>query len=523
MKFQLTFAYILLLLTASLPIGHLFIWENYTLFNTPLTHRIWITWSEIVIIFISLLIIPINLVQDIKNNAKLSTLLFAWVITGVISSSFSENIYASLARQVELCIHILFSYTLLNILNKTGKSKYLILGLICAFLYSLFYLLLLKIAVGNIEYEWSVDIPFFKNIRHWGYLQIIALPLSFYLILKRTHNYIGFIVFTLVWASIFWSGGRGSFITAFIVCFFVFPWLLKPRLNTYLACLMCSGIGLVLALAAEANHPSLSIHRLFFIKQDTHTPEGFDLNNYSAGRIDMYIDSIAHVFNNNYILGLGPDSFRYTSPPIHTLATHPHDLAIQLFYSYGVVGVLLISLISWIHFGKAARQTSLENKIASITLISAIIASIFDGVFYHSYSLYCLAIVFSIYLHSHNPTILNFSSTWNRTTLIILFLPLVTVWSLHTRTYYQFQNPLSSNKQLLTIEEFPSIILSKPWADNSDEKLTIKALHLGAKLSDNQCWHFLTLELLHEQNTHQKIKQHCHPSMLRFREKFNHE
>ena len=137
MPLQLSIAKILLLIVATLPIGHLFAWENYTLFNTPLTHRIWITWSEIIIIVFAILILPINMVRDIKNNALSCLLLFTWLAIGFVSINFSENIYASLVRQVELCVHILFSYTLLHILNQSSCGRYLIFGLIGAFLYSL--------------------------------------------------------------------------------------------------------------------------------------------------------------------------------------------------------------------------------------------------------------------------------------------------------------------------------------------------------------------------------------------------
>ena len=340
MNFQLPLAYILLFIAAALPVGHLFVADEFTLFNTTLSHRVWITWSEIIVIVTTLLLLPVNLIKDIKNNVKLFTLLLAWVVTGFMSTYFAENIYASIARQTELCIHILFSYALLNILNVLPKSKYLIYGVLGAFLYSLFYILILRLAVGDIEYNWTTDIPFFKNIRHWGYLQIIALPLSYYLILNKKNSYSGFIIFTLIWASIFWSGGRGSFITATIISVIVFPWLLTPKHSTYLKTLMCIGIALILALIAEVNHPGLSIQRLFFI--DLENIE--NLNEYSAGRIDIYIESLKHLFNNNYLLGFGPDSFRYTTPPLHIMATHPHSLPIQILYDYGIIGFILISL-----------------------------------------------------------------------------------------------------------------------------------------------------------------------------------
>ena len=521
MNFQLPLAYILLFIAAALPVGHLFVADEFTLFNTTLSHRVWITWSEIIVIVTTLLLLPVNLIKDIKNNVTLFTLLLAWVATGFISTSFAENIYASIARQTELCIHILFSYALLNILNVLPKSKYLIYGVLGAFLYSLFYILILRLAVGDIEYNWVNNIPFFKNIRHWGYLQIIALPLSYYLILNKKNNYSGFILFTLIWASIFWAGGRGSFITAILISVIIFPWLLTPKYSTYSKTLICIGIALILALLAEVNHPSLSIQHLFFIELEN--VEDFNLNKYSAGRIDIYIESLKHLFNNNYLLGFGADSFRYTVPPLHIMATHPHSFPIQLIYSNGIIGALLASLISWALIKKALKQQSLENTIASLTLISAIIASAVDGVFYHSYSIYCLSIVFALCLHRPDTLEIKIIKRKNAYQVLLL-LPLIVIWAMHTKAYWQFQKPLSSINQISEVEKFPSIILNKPWILNSkNEQLSIAALELGGKYSDNQCWNFLTLEFKYAHATKKQIADHCHPSILIRREKSKNE
>ncbi len=524
MNFQLPLAYILLFIAAALPVGHLFVADEFTLFNTTLSHRVWITWSEIIVIVTTLLLLPVNLIKDIKNNVKLFTLLLAWVVTGFMSTYFAENIYASIARQTELCIHILFSYALLNILNVLPKSKYLIYGVLGAFLYSLFYILILRLAVGDIEYNWTIDIPFFKNIRHWGYLQIIALPLSYYLILNKKNSYSGFIIFTLIWASIFWSGGRGSFITATIISIIIFPWLLTPKHSTYLKTLMCIGIALILALIAEVNHAGLSIQRLFFIQlKDI---ENFNLNKYSAGRIDIYIESLKHLFNNNYLLGFGPDSFRYTTPPLHIMATHPHSLPIQILYDYGIIGFILISLAFWSLIKKAQGKLSLENKIASTALISAVIASAVDGVFYHSYSIYCLSIIFALCLHRSDTLEIKIIKQKNAYQVLLL-IPLIAIWAIHTKTYWQFQKPLSSISQISEVEKFPSIILNKYWLTNSkSEKISIAALELAGKYSDNQCGNFLLLELMFQQNTQNQIKNNCHPHTLTLRESgklFGHE
>lgn len=509
-------------MAATLPITHLFIWEEYSLFNATLTHRIWITWTEIILISIAFLALQINIARDITNNTLLSTLLFTWVITGFIGTYFAENTYASIARQTELCIHILFTYTVIKALNHLPKSQYLIYGLLGAFLYSLIFILLFRIAIGDMEHNWLGNIPFFKHTRHWGYLLVIALPLSYYLILKKETSNLGFIIFTLIWASIIWSGGRGGFITAIVISFIVIPWLLKLKSSTFLKTLICICTALALALVAEVNHQGLSIRHLFFISPNN--IEGFNLNQYSSGRIDIFLNSLTHIFNNNYIFGSGADAFRYTTPPLHPTATHPHNLPIQLFYSHGIIGVILISAISWILTKKAKKNQCLENKIASIALLGAVILSLIDGIFYQSYSLFCLTIIFSIYLH--NTTGIEVVAYSKRQTAyqFLLFLPLIVIWVLHTKTYLEFQKPLSSSNQISNVKLFPSIILKKSWLKNSkNEELSIATLMLGGEYSDSQCSSFLTLEFLYKLDTKKQILDHCPPSILSRREKSNYE
>ena len=516
MNMHIIAARILLIITATLPIAHLYMWENHSLFDSPLTHRIWITWCELAIISLTIAIIPFNIFHDIKNDKPLSAVLFLWLACGYLSILFSENPYASTVRQVEISIHILFAYCIIKTLGYAPTGKYLIYGVIVAFLYSLFYILLLALAAGEKEYPWTTGIPFFSNIRHWGYLQVIALPLSYYMILSKNTKIYGLAAFTLIWASIFWAGGRGTFLTACIISLLVFPWILKPKLKIYLTSLILIGLALILSIITDVNHPSLSIKHLFYLKEGT---TGYtSINSFSAGRIGIYLDSIKQILNESFLFGLGPDNFRYTTPPIHIMATHPHSFLIQIFYSNGLTGLVLTGLLGLIILNKVKRSTTLTNKILMLTLISALGASAVDGVFYHSYSLFCLMLIIALSIHESSPLkmVNSNKNKWPALIFALSATPLLIVWLIHSQTYWQYQKPLETPQQLAIIHNFPSIILSQNWLHNDQNKtLVIESLIIGSQYSDNQCGHLLMLDLKYQHDANQQISQNCHPSILR--------
>lgn len=477
---------LLVIFAAALPSLFLYSWESYPFFNTALNHRILITWSEIIICTGFLLINPKCI--NTHFNFRLTVPLFLFILLGFISSFNSENHYAALARQTEICIHFLFIFLLYKNIESSTHRHIIIGGIIFCFLYTIFHFLLLRLAVGNVPYNWVSDIPFYVNIRHWGYLQVLVLPLCFYLILSSNTRvkYSGLALMTISWFAVIWSGGRGSFIAGIIGCFIVAPLIFKPYKKIASLSLLTFVLGLGMAYTLEANNYSLSIKRLFFID---HIENNSSPNQISSSRLDIYKDALNEVTNHHPFIGMGPDNYRYsTGLQSNVIPTQPHSLLIQLIYEYGFIGLFLISIIAYQLFQHQNDTNSKAYKVSLVTLLTCIIAASVDGVFYHSFSIYCISLVICLFLSK----IISRPETPNTPYITTLFtsfsMILLTIWILHSHTYTQYQLPLTDKKQLEITHSFPSIIDLRRWLIDHENKDDLRlALQQASKWSDGKC------------------------------------
>jgi hypothetical protein len=477
---------LLIIFAAALPSIFLYYWESYSLFNTALNHRILITWSEIIICTGFLLINPKSI--NIHFNLRLAIPFFLFIFLGFISSFNSENPYAALARQTEICIHFLFIFLLYKNIASSAHRHIIIGGIVVCFLYTIFHFLLLRLAVGNVPYDWVSDIPFYANIRHWGYLQVLVLPLSFYLILSSHTRvkYSGIALMSISWFAIIWSGGRGSFVAGVIGCFFIAPIVIKPYKKIALISLLTFGLGLVMAYTLEANNHSLSIKRLFFID---HIEKSSSPNQISSSRLEIYRDALKEVTTNHPFIGMGADNYRYSSGlQSNVLPTQPHSLLIQIIYDYGFIGLLLITMFAYQLYRHQNDTNSNAYKVGLVTLLTCIIASSVDGVFYHSFSIYCISLVICLFLSKG----MSRSETPNAPYITTLFtscsMILLTIWILHSNTYAQYQRPLTDKKQLEITYSFPSVIDLRRWLIDHENKDDLRlALQQASKWSDGKC------------------------------------
>ena len=202
------------MIASAFPLLALVAWQQSNLFSTSLTHRVIITWLEIAFI-IAHLALPGAAINLRKNTIAA---LVAFIALGLASSFNAENTYASIARHTEIIVHILFSISVYQRARKSDIPHFIGIGIIIAFLFTLLHFLLL-LSIAPKSYDWVWGFPMFSNIRHWGYLLILTLCVTFSLILKEKTNNLVYLTLFAITFCIFWSGNRASFFPAIFLIF----------------------------------------------------------------------------------------------------------------------------------------------------------------------------------------------------------------------------------------------------------------------------------------------------------------
>lgn len=497
-----------IIIAACLPLLNLIIWESDLRLHHSLSLRVITVWIELLACLILGWNMSSRLRTHISEYKNISIAITFILLIGFIGSLNSTQPYASFVRQAEFTLHVLYIYLLSQHVNNYVKRSIVTAGIFLALLYSSFHFFLMRLAVGDTPYNWVQDIPFYVNIRHWTYLHVLALPLTFALITNQNHRVrmLGHMLFFITWVCIFWSGARAGLLSALIVSI-IFVIVTRPSIYRIATALTFMLLALLSAILIEGNHPSLSISRLFFLPV-IEQPFDANLNQISSNRITLATNALKEVWHHSPLLGMGPDSYRYsTSVYTNTPYAHPHNSLVHFIYEYGflALGALLFLAYKGLQYLITAFS---RNKISNLSLgyglsvLACILASLFCGALHHTFSITSLALITGAFVNSITSTSTSKSppkknqEPQKSKLLIIALLPFLVVWGLHTKTFLFFMEPLRSEKQILSTTTFPSLYLTSNWINaEANKHLLKKALIHGSRWSDTQCAHLKLLEL----------------------------
>lgn len=372
------------------PIIPLLIW-NFTTGNNNLNSSAQVVfWLEITV---ATLILLLNTSGTYTASQSTLILTLAFICSGFVSALISITASTSIQHQLNITTHIIFCFILLH--TTQTEKKYFAYGLLTAFFITFFFVYIFQLAATDPYYKFSTDIPFFSNIRHWGYLQAITLPFAYYLILQKRYAYIGYALATTLWWSIFWSGGRSVFMASSFITLLVYAHLFKEKTTEKLLLILM--ISISLSWTSNVSNRETPISRMFGNGENIVNQS---LNRYSAGRIDMYRDTIFRAWDKNPLFGLGPDSFRFQIPEIFW-TMHPHNSLIEAFFSYGLIGATLLILLSLRISSKANTKSNNLLITATYSCSSILLISMLDGPLYHAFSLLCFSGILAISLHKN--------------------------------------------------------------------------------------------------------------------------
>ena len=380
-------------------VGFLLMRESIHIFQQPLTTR---AISLILGTGFIALSLPAIATAKIALPKQASVLLIIWLAWTLLSTLLGDQPWPAMVRWFEILTSVLMGLCLYFILSKQPDLINLLLkAIVAAVLLCLAaFILYWNLLANPIKHNWVSDIPFFVNIRHFGQLIAVAVPVGYFLLEmharegKNTHRSTGFwgtsywIASYLIvcWALVFWLGGRGTFLAVSITT--VLHFFISKEHKQWL--IIAPIAGLIISLFFLVDNPSLNLLR--------HVGEkGVSLNAMSSSRLEIFIESIVHWWRVAPITGIGADGFFYIIPAIGNAEgiAHPHSSIIQLLLAFGPIGLLIPSYFFFVltkHIIKA-DQTS---QLFYLVLLSTLILSVFDGILYHAYGLFISSIIAGI-------------------------------------------------------------------------------------------------------------------------------
>lgn len=250
-------------------------------------------------------------------------------------------------------------------------------------------------------HDWLTHTPFFRNIRHLGYLLVASLIISCWFVLIQTNKpffWTSLLAFTLSSFLLCWSGSRGALLATMTGLLLLFVFI--PHYKKWFFLLLAFVLGAIASTFFHVQNKSLGL----FSSISRTTERIGSIDKISSGRLTIYKDTLSKIIEKP-IWGWGPDSF--IALKIKPGFVQAHNGLLQLLLEGGLVFTTLIfGMIFYILF-KAVATLFERNAIASdkkrhllilaLSLTLALLThAMTDGIFYHGSPLTLL--VFSLAL-----------------------------------------------------------------------------------------------------------------------------
>lgn len=379
------------------------------------TNAILIMELEYVVIVLYLLILrefP-PFFRIIQENRLVSLLLFLWMLSVTYSflswplAPLQESAaYYVQQRYFQTITHVIFFIFIWDFFNRYRPPlKWLIYTIAASSLFVMGYFLKDWISgadlVGDI---WPARPPLNSNKNHTGYQ--VEAAIAFFLsmvIFNVTINLkstINIFVWVILWAFLFWLGGRGAAISLVGAMFAVWVALYLKNLNSkQFAWLVVFVLAVAIVISEWLSVFPWSgiLYRMSLVVQADSIREA------SYDRLDIWEATWASL-KDNLFFGLGPQGYFFMQT--HDQGVQPHNVFMQFLVEWGVVGAGLFLYLLTRTFIKGFKLQVLNNLdtynifaiSAGAVILSLSTHALIDGTYYHPQPSVYLAIAFAIWI-----------------------------------------------------------------------------------------------------------------------------
>lgn len=410
-------------------------------FITVVTNDSYIYNAQIVYIFeIVFLFLYVFLIREylpirnaIKDNPIISAIFFIWLIS--ISYSLYDsplqliNERLAIFRYFQTIVHLMTFIFIWCFFNRYTNDLYRLLLIIpistmfviCAFIID--YLTFPSdIDINTLGNIWLNKPPFNSNIRHTGYQVAAAISIFIVFCIQKNErtllNLIKGITLTILWAFLFWLGGRGAIastaITVILISIVLYYRSYPLRHFTIIISITAiSGLFIAEWLAV--------FHWNGLINSIQQSLEADSYNSLSSNRLQIWKTAWESV-NGHLFFGLGPQGYYFS--PNRLSNVQPHNIFLQFVLEWGLVGTILFLTLLVKAFWAGLKLNIFNNskdlcqiQLAAGSIISTLtLHSLLDGTYYHPQPTLYLVIAFAVWLAPVNRNLSIY--TTNRKTIV---------------------------------------------------------------------------------------------------------
>ena len=350
------------------------------------------SWTAI---FCSLGLLLVDRLAWRRRIATYGLAFLGWVL---LADVLSTEPLSAIARDVQWLILPLL-IVVFRRLSQSSEEFLPILQITCAF--SLLWISIYLFMSADAVFDWMHP-PIFGNIRRLG-MSVGVMTVFLYLDagIKERYKFLLTLGRLIGLAMLFWAGGRGSFLgwaVAFAICSLAAKTGWQPLKKHVIEI----GLALIFAVLCSVNTPGMGIWS-GLVRPSVY--QSGSLDQVSSMRLTLWSRTIS-VFGDPFcaVLGAGGNGFiRLKLMPAQQIF-HPHNILLQAATDWGVIGLLLLSIVvlSVAHRVAACRQPlGRRESVGAGMLAFLLVTGLLDGGLYHLEYLIYAALAVSMLPSGH--------------------------------------------------------------------------------------------------------------------------
>lgn len=314
-----------------------------------------------------------------------------FIVTVISNSSLSEGwVLDGYWRSAGILLHVFLGFVFYLWFVRDSKALYWFVFTVFSLMmfYCLYYVLFWFYLPSPRTYNWFNASPFFRNIRHLGYMLCVGGVILLWAVLalggwQRVVAWCGFVLTT---SLLLWSGSRAGFLCAVFAGAGYF-WMVslseKPKV----------WVGIILGFMLSLFLSSLFVTELTslgWISALVRSSDAATIDAFSSSRVEIWVSLFGPIIDKPWF-GWGGEAFRMLRPD--TWLVQAHNALIQLLIEWGGVGAFTIGVpiagiwLSGLRTYISVKEDTFERRwlgLGVVAVLAMVLFSMIDGIFYHA-------------------------------------------------------------------------------------------------------------------------------------------
>jgi O-antigen ligase len=350
------------------------------------------------------------LTRIVRENVFTSVIVILWLLSITLSLYFSPFDlwleYKAQQRYLQTLTHFAFFIIAWDFLYRYRPPlKWLYYTIAASSLYVIGHFVFDILSTSNVDaMDFFTKPPLNSHIRHTGYQVAAATTFFFAFFIRqlklKSECVINFTIYTILWAFLFWLGGRGAAFSVLVSFALVSVVLFYKNISVksfLFISLVAISLGVIISELTAVMHWNgvLQAFQRSLVAEN--------INQLSTNRIKIWLTTWESV-KRHFLFGLGPQGYFFM--PTRIFGVQPHNVLLQFLVEWGVVGTVLFMFLLikgfWVGFKRNILASSgyvdIYSLVAGAVIVTLSVHALFDGTYYHPQPSFYLVLAFAIWI-----------------------------------------------------------------------------------------------------------------------------